>query len=582
MSNQNPNQNYPANNPYQQPNPSGFNQEYNTNGYSNSPNPQATPAYPPNQNIPNQHTQNYTQNYQTVQPQPIYSNVPRGQSEMNIPQASKATQGLGVASAIDYVELKKPKISLFAGKKWLVIAGIAGLVILCLVGALFLLLRKASTGVVDPLRVAGTCAKDTRLTWWLPNQSAVSAANFNQIIADFNTANKTNLSIDIQNRDYDPYKYYSGILNAMAEGSGPDLFAIRNDDLPAYVNYLTPISTFDVNKISTYKSQFADVVYAETVYQDKLYAVTTYVDNLQLFYNKQILDQKGIAQPASTWDELAGQVSKLSKVNNNKFDLSAVSLGIGGIAGDKPSNIAYHESIIPTLIIQYGGSIYNEQTNTVDFKVTGNSDTNNPFIQAVKYYASFSDNSSPNYSWNESMDNNIDVFAQNRLAYIVGYKELESTLNEKRQGLDYQIAKLPQKDSSKPATLARYFMTGMSRSLSGTDTASVNKRVCAESFLTYLTTKPAQEKFASLSSMPSARRDVIAAQQSGDQKIKIFADGALYATTYYKPDVINTELIWTNMLKDIVYNRAKLVDIVVKASTNYSSVVNAKPQVRMK
>jgi hypothetical protein len=100
-----------------------------------------------------------------------------------------------------------------------------------------------------------------------------------------------------------------------------------------------------------------------TVDRDKIYAVTSYSDNLALYYNKNILKQAQIPLPPASWNELNGQLNSLNKRNlNNDFDQSAISMGTGlkikNGDVDMDSNISNFEEILPTLILQSGGQIY--------------------------------------------------------------------------------------------------------------------------------------------------------------------------------------------------------------------------------
>jgi ABC-type glycerol-3-phosphate transport system substrate-binding protein len=472
-------------------------------------------------------------------------------------------------------------------KSPIIIILIVLLVIMLVVMVLFFLLTgKKYIGAVDQSSGKSLCVGGTKVTWWLPDTAQTSPTNYADIITSFNTARaeKGPIVIETVTRKYDKYDYYTNMLNAMAKNAGPDIFALRNDDLPAYKEYILPFASVDARKLQTYKQSFVDLVGQETVLNDKLFGVTTYVDNLQLYYNKDLLDQNSVPKPAANWDEIKKQARTLSKSKERGFNLSTISLGIGSVLG-KESNIQDNQDIIPMLIAQNGGTIYDTKTNTIGFTIPDEG-TRNAFSDALKFYLDFSNNTSEQYSWDEFMGNNVDEFLQNRLVYMIGYKDLDKTLKERRPDLDYQVTNLPQFSESTKRTFGKYFVNVMSRNL-GVETALPTevgvKRACAEEFLNYLASEPAQKSYISQTQMPSAYRTILQDQLnvSGDQKTRIFAEGALLAVNYYKPDVINSEKIW-NELAGTARSKKDLNAALSDAIAKYNTLVGAGPQLRTK
>jgi ABC-type glycerol-3-phosphate transport system substrate-binding protein len=473
------------------------------------------------------------------------------------------------------------------------------LIVAVIGGVIFYVYTLTSKSGVDSNTVAARCPKDSKLTWWVPDVAYMDKSAFKGV---FDAYKKKfpglNLTIEMVNRKYDPYDYYNDILTAMAKDASPDIFAVRNDDLPAYSEFAAPILAFNSVAIDNYKRDFVDIVGAETVYKDQLYGVATYVDNLQMYYNKQILDQNKISKPAVTWQDIVAQTKLLTKQKPGQgFDQSVVSLGLGTTlvrdAGvDKiQQNIRDSQDIIPTLIAQYGGVIYDQPTNTVGFQFDASSGgkSDNAFKKAIDFYYSFADDrqSGNTYTWDRFQGNNLDEFTQNRLIYMFGYKELDAVIAAKRQGLDYQIAPIPQQNPDQKRTAGRYFMNMMSRKLApfetGTAPAKIatGKRACAESMLTFLATYEAQKLYADATQMPGAHREVIKSQVNGNQTSKIFAEGALYAVSYFKPDVLAVERVWNEMMEKISANYG-LEKSIGEAASAYASITGAAPKIRVR
>lgn len=507
------------------------------------------------------------------------------EQQVGIPVVEKATPDMYANPTVGLDPLKPfgeaPK------KNHTIYIALISLLILALLTSIiyFLVTGKKYAGVVDPSSQKSICTPGTKLTWWLPDTVQTTPANYAEIISGYNAQRAGGpVIIETVTRKYDNYDYYTNLLNAMAKNAGPDIFMIRNDDLPGYKDYILPLSNFDAKAINQYKQSFVDLVGKETVLNDKLYGVTTYVDNLQMYYNKDLLDQNGVALPAANWDDIKRQARTLSKSKERGFSLSTISLGIGSV-GDKPSNISENQDIIPTIIAQYGGTIYDTKTNSVGFQ-TQDGQIQNSFSDAIKFYLDFSNNTSEQYSWDEFMGNNIEEFLQNRLVYLIGYKELDKTLQERRPDLDYQVASLPQINPSKKATFGKYFVNVMSRSLGAESETQKDvgvKRACAEEFLGYMTTQAAQQSYINQTQMPSAYRSILndQANEGTDQKTRIFADGALNAVNYYKPDVINSEKIWGNLVTE-ARSQKDVAAALNNAITTYNTIVGAGPVIRAK
>jgi ABC-type glycerol-3-phosphate transport system substrate-binding protein len=389
--------------------------------------------------------------------------------------------------------------------------------------------------------------------------------------------------------------YYNSLINAFALDAGPDIFGIRNDEKNAYLKFISPLSDVKdetgqvvINSVlkANYRQNFVDLAVKDTMYRDEIYGITSYVDNLQLYYNKDLLNQAGYVRPPSTWTELENQLSNLNKrdLGGIDFTKSAVSLGTGftrtgaSIFGDVGININRFQDIIAALIFQSGGQLYDSDTNQVLFGKKSNGEED-PALNAVKFYGSFGDINSNRYSWNTTSPNNIDAFVQNKLAYIIHYKYLQDIIASRNPSLKYDVSPLPQLDTQNKKTYGTFFMNVMSRKnfdkcaanqLDGPQIRKCNK---IKEFLYYLSTRYAQENFALKTSLPSAHRDVIALQQQGDARLRNFANGAVYAENYYKPDIEKTERIFGDLIYRVQLENNTIERSYEQAVQDYNGLV---------
>jgi ABC-type glycerol-3-phosphate transport system substrate-binding protein len=95
--------------------------------------------------------------------------------------------------------------------------------------------------------------------------------------------------------------YEEDLVNALADGTGPDIFSINNSWLPKYQSRLAPAPD-SVFTFKDYRDTFVPIVVDNFTGSDrKVYGVALAVDSLALYYNKDLLGSSGIGVPPKTW-----------------------------------------------------------------------------------------------------------------------------------------------------------------------------------------------------------------------------------------------------------------------------------------
>jgi maltose-binding protein MalE len=452
-----------------------------------------------------------------------------------------------------------------------------------------------------------------KLIWWKTN---FDEEVYKDIISEFEKLPQNkNVKIDIIKKPNDDSYYRSFILD-FARDTGPDIFTINNDDLPAYKEFCTPIENVrdttgatvpNTKLIADYREKFVDLAVKETLSRNQLFAVTSYIENLQLYYNESLLSQAGIVNPPTTWSELDKQLSLLNKRETSgiNFKQHAIAMGTGitqkgNDTEPDRSNINRYADIIPLLLFQNQGQMYDYNTKKILFgssaqkpttpnpadKKTDITSKESPAFQALNFFNSFSDINSSRYSWNSNANDNIKSFTEGRLAYMLHYSYMQDKIKAVNPSLKYSIAKLPQLDENNKKTFGFFKMDCASAQLlkkfneNKKNPVSQRKYQVAKDFLFYLTTAKAQEKFSNKTGLPSAHKDVIAKQQFGNKNSRIFAAGALFADNYYKPDVKRTEKLWGDILYRTQFERKDLAQSLQVGINEYTNIVSEGPKPR--
>jgi multiple sugar transport system substrate-binding protein len=115
------------------------------------------------------------------------------------------------------------------------------------------------------------------------------------------------------------------ITTALAGGSGPDvvLFDISSVAQLAAAQQIVDIT----DRFASIKDQFFAGGVAAGQYQGKQYAVPYSVNNVALFWNKELFAKAGIAAPPTNWDDLLSAAKELTGGGNYGYMLGASGYG---------------------------------------------------------------------------------------------------------------------------------------------------------------------------------------------------------------------------------------------------------------
>jgi ABC-type glycerol-3-phosphate transport system substrate-binding protein len=484
-------------------------------------------------------------------------------------------------------------LNLFKNRLVLIIAGVLILVLATAAGIFFN--RGDAPVVVDNTPI--------ELVWWKLDQDE---RTYDDIIDAYLAETRVqNVDITVVNPEFGTEEeYYRELLKAFAQGTGPDIFSIRHDDFPAWREFMTPITGVfgipDSQIFADYNTNFIDLVKKDTIYRDQIYGVASYVDNLQLYYNEDILEQANISTPPPTWDRLIQDLTSLNErsLTGGLFEQSGISLGTGLLAKNgnvaEDNNVAAFEDILPMLIFQNGGQLYDYQAERTIF---GGNDPSNllqdpsltsedPALTAVEFYLSFANPTSNRYSWSTESEKNTEEFLEGKLAYMINYRSFDAEIQERNDRLNYSVAELPQLDINNRKTYGRFYVDGINRQLeldfdqNPTDPVARRKLQISREFMYYLTTENAQELFAVETGLPGAHRTILNQQIAGDERLRIFARGALVADNYYKPDPNRVDKMWGDLVYRVQFENNTVRESLSTAIQEYSIMVQNGPQLR--
>jgi ABC-type glycerol-3-phosphate transport system substrate-binding protein len=399
-----------------------------------------------------------------------------------------------------------------------------------------------------PSQALQEATKPIQLVYWRVFDDSDA---FSDLIADYNAAHP-NISVSYRKLNYNEYE--QKLLEAMAEDRGPDIFSIHNTWMRGYQSKLLPmpptvtlpyttvsgtikkdiitaLKTTKTVSIRELQSQFVDQVSADAVIPDfnsetgvstdKIYGLPLSVDTMVLYYNREILNAAGIAQPAKTWTELQEQVKKITKQDfNGNVTLSGAALGAA-------RNIERSTDILSILMMQNGAQMLTGKGASfgeIPENLTNRSVA--PGLEALIFYTDFASPQKEVYTWNETLPNSLTAFMQGRTTYFFGYAYHLPTIRAGAPKLQFGISQLPQIAGNPQVNYANYWMEVISKKTKYAD--------AAWDFVNFITTQENNaQKYLDKTKKPTALRSLISKQME-DADLYPFASQLLTAKSWYQ------------------------------------------------
>ncbi|KKR86559.1 MAG: CUT1 family carbohydrate ABC transporter, TC 3.A.1.1.-, substrate-binding protein [Candidatus Uhrbacteria bacterium GW2011_GWF2_41_16] len=378
-------------------------------------------------------------------------------------------------------------------------------------------------------------------------------------------------------------EYENELIRAFATGTGPDIFSIHNTWVNAYKDLIFPLpetlkipysemkGTIKKEKVTTVreektitprqvKDQFVDAV-AEDVVQEyqsnpkenpkpTIFGLPLSVDTLALFYNKDLLNTVGIAEPPKTWKDFQDQTKKLTRFDNtNKIIQSGAAIGTS-------KNVERAFDILSVLMMQNGTTMADNGHATFATETDGTF----PGTDALRFYTDFANPTKEVYSWNTEQTGSFQAFASGKTAFFLGYSYHIPLLKAQAPKLNMSVTTIPQIISDgRIVNYANYWVETVAK-------ASKNTK-WAWDFIQFVTGEKQVPLYLDEAKKPTARRSLIIKQME-DEDINVFVGQLLTAKSWYRgKDMTVVEQIFNQMIDDTLAGTEKLEDILKQAQT---------------
>lgn len=346
--------------------------------------------------------------------------------------------------------------------------------------------------------------------------------------------------------------YEQELLEALAEGRGPDVFVLHHTWIDDKRRLLSPAPS-SVMDTRAMQEEFVDVAATDLVRDGQVYALPVSVDTMAMYYNKDLLNAAGVARPPRTWTEFQQMVERVTAVNRlGVIQRSAAAMGTA-------ANVNRAPDILQLLMMQSGLPIIDQQRGTVDI-------SNDTGKRAVTFYTDFANRAKRVYTWNLQQDYSIDAFAEGDTAIMFNYSYHIPTIKAKNPRLSFGVAPMPQiagSSDNKRVNFAAYWPFAVS--------SSSQSPTAAWQLLRFMTNKESSDAINRAHTTPPARRDSVLELQR-DPDLGVFAEQALTAQSWTRVDIAATDTIFNSLIDDVVTGRASIDDAIRRAQDQLNNL----------
>lgn len=294
--------------------------------------------------------------------------------------------------------------------------------------------------LVSKLFKGNIIGKPMTVTWWgLWEDSTI----ITPIIAEYEEANPKVKITYVKQAQQD---YRERLTNALAKGTGPDIFRFHNTWVPMFKNELDFVPA-SVASAADFAQTYYPVATSDLASGTGLVGIPLEYDGLGLYINEDMFAKENLTPP-TTWDELRTEACQLTKIENEVIIQSGVALGLTG-------NVDHWQEILALMMLQNGVNLSKPTGKLAE--------------DALMFYTVFSGEDACQQSkqriWDATLPSSTVAFAAGKVAMYLGPSWRVFEIKQQNPNLKFKIVPVPQlpKSNLKEAdiTYATYWAEGV-------------------------------------------------------------------------------------------------------------------------
>jgi ABC-type glycerol-3-phosphate transport system substrate-binding protein len=241
----------------------------------------------------------------------------------------------------------------------------------------------------------------------------------------------------------DPRTFERDLVNALAEGAGPDLVILSHDMLIGQRGKIWPI-TYEQYPVRTFRDTYIDG--AEIfLLDDGIYALPIAVDPLVMYWNRDIFASNGLSQPPKTWEELVAITVPTLVQRSATSDILRAAVAFGEYA-----NVRNAKEMLLALFLQAGSNMIVPRGDRLSVELNvGAGQGLAPAEAALRFYSEFSNPTKSVYSWNRALPSDRSEFLAGDLALYFGFASEHQEITDGNPNLSFDVAELPQSSDAR-------------------------------------------------------------------------------------------------------------------------------------
>lgn len=352
--------------------------------------------------------------------------------------------------------------------------------------------------------------------------------------------------------------YEKILLHGLSEDQGPDVFLIHNRSLPKFRNKIAPMPE-DKFTLQQFQDTFVSVAGEDLVYEEQIYGMPLYVDSLAMLWNYDHYRATELGRPQQDMKSFILELEALKQVKSKKVERASIAWGTS-------ENVDQAADILLHLFQQSGVDFFTLGDTKVDI-------TNKDAVKAFDLYTSFAKTSSPNYTWNETMNDDVYEFIKGNVSTIVGYSYLveQVAVQARTSGLDFRVSSFPQKNPKSPVYFADYWAYTVGKSDDET------KVRYGWDLLIHLTEKDSMETYFDTVKRPPSRRDLLSSYED-DPMYGPYVQQARYAKSMITYDKTQYDTSLETAIQKVINKEQKSLKALQGAADEMNKVIELYSQ----
>ena len=300
------------------------------------------------------------------------------------------------------------------------------ILVLALLGVVFFVFIRGKTSTKSP---------SGEIVWWglWEDESTISP-----LIAEYEAKNP---KVKVKYIEQSKQDYRERLTNALAKGTGPDIFTFHNSWVPMFKNYLDPIPA-TIMTPSEFSQVFYPVMASDLTGGTGILGIPLGYDALALFINTDIFASYGKVPPA-TWDDLRSLAIELTKKDDQGVIIQS------GVALGRTENIDHWQEILALMMLQNGADLTNPTGKLAE--------------DALTFFTLFATSDGV---WDTSLPSSTAMFAGGKLAMYLAPSWRVFEITQLNPTLNFKTAPVPQlakgSPNQKDVVYATYWVQGVS------------------------------------------------------------------------------------------------------------------------